>query len=95
MMNDQGRSLAVKKVSQGTEGRYVVHEAFQNACRGWGVRAYHARTSVHNLRLAGVPPSVATNLAGHGTEPVYRHYALGMDRELRVAVELLDALAAV
>lgn len=37
------------------------------------------------------PRSVAMKLTGHKTESVYRRYAIADDRDLRVAVELLDA----
>jgi hypothetical protein len=49
---------------------------------------------VRNLELAGVPRSVAMKLTGHLTESVYRRYAIADTRDLRVAVEKLDALAA-
>ena len=50
---------------------------------------------MRNLDRAGVPRSVAMKLTGHKTESVYRRYAIADDRDLRVAVELLDAVAAV
>jgi hypothetical protein len=43
--------------------------------------------------VAGVPRSVAMKLTGHKTESVYRRDAIADDRDLRVAVEKLDALA--
>jgi integrase len=51
------------------------------------------RTAVRNLERAGVPRSVAMRLVGHKTESVYRRYAIADDRDLRVAVERLDAVA--
>jgi hypothetical protein len=50
------------------------------------------RTAVRNLELAGVPRSVAMKLTGHLTESVYRRYAIADQRDLRVAVERLDAM---
>ena len=49
--------------------------------------------AVRNLEQAGVPRSVAMKLTGHKTESVYRRDAIADDRDLRVAVEKLDALA--
>jgi hypothetical protein len=40
------------------------------------------------------PCNVAMKLTGHKTESVYRRYSIGDDRDLRVAVEKLDALSA-
>jgi hypothetical protein len=40
----------------------------------------------------GVPRSVAMKLTGHLTESVYRRYAIADERDLRVAVERLDAM---
>jgi integrase len=51
------------------------------------------RTAVRNLERAGVPRSVAMRLVGHKTESVYRRYAIADERDLRVAVERLDASA--
>jgi integrase len=73
-------------------------KAFATACRKAGCpgRILHdfRRTAVRNLELAGVPRSVAMKLTGHLTESVYRRYAIADQRDLRVAVEKLDALAA-
>jgi integrase len=52
------------------------------------------RSAVRNLERAGVPRSIAMKLTGHKTESVYRRYAIADDRDLRVAVERLDAMAA-
>ena len=72
-------------------------KAFSTACREAGCprRFLHdfRRTAVRNLELAGVPRSVAMKLTGHKTESVYRRYAIADQRDLRVAVERLDALA--
>ena len=77
----------------------VVHEGVQTACRRAGCpgRILHdfRRTAVRNLERAGVPRSVAMKLTGHKTESVYRRYAIADDRDLRVAVERLDAIAEV
>ena len=73
-------------------------KAFKAACRKAGCpgRIPHdlRRTAVRNLERAGVPRSVAMKLTGHKTESVYRRYAIADDRDLRVAVERLDAVAA-
>ena len=73
-------------------------KAFKAACRKAGCpgRIPHdlRRTAVRNLERAGVPRSVAMKLTGHKTESVYRRYAIADDRDLRVAVERLDAMAA-
>lgn len=73
-------------------------KAFGTACRKAGCpgRILHdfRRTAVRNLERAGVPRSVAMKLTGHKTESVYRRYAIADDRDLRVAVERLDALVA-
>jgi integrase len=70
-------------------------KAFKTACRKAGCpgRILHdfRRTAVRNLERAGVPRSVAMKLTGHRTESVYRRYAIADDRDLRVAVERLDA----
>src|SRR4029453_5127361 len=50
------------------------------------------RTAVRNLERAGVPRSVAMKLTGHKTESVYRRYAIADERDLRVAVERLNAM---
>jgi integrase len=72
-------------------------KAFATACREAGCpgRILHdfRRTAVRNLELAGVPRSVAMKLTGHLTESVYRRYAIADQRDLRVAVEKLDAIA--
>jgi integrase len=72
-------------------------KAFKTACLQAGVpgRILHdfRRTAVRNLERAGVPRSVAMRLVGHKTESVYRRYAIVDDRDLRVAVERLDAIA--
>ncbi len=72
-------------------------KAFQAACKrvGLGHRILHdfRRSAVRNLERAGVPRSVAMKLTGHKTESVYRRYAIADDRDLKVAVERLDALA--
>jgi integrase len=72
-------------------------KAFKTACRKAGVpgRILHdfRRTAVRNLERAGVPRSVAMRLVGHKTESVYRRYAIADERDLRVAVERLDASA--
>jgi hypothetical protein len=47
---------------------------------------------VRNLERLNVPRSVAMKLTGHKTESVYRRYAVADDRDLRVAVERLDAV---
>jgi hypothetical protein len=69
--------------------------AFVTACRKAGCpgRILHdfRRTAVRNFERTGVPRSVAMKLTGHKTEPVYRRYAIADDRDLRVAVERLDA----
>jgi integrase len=71
-------------------------KAFSTACRKAGCpgRYLHdfRRTAVRNLELAGVPRSVAMKLTGHLTESVYRRYAIADQRDLRVAVERLDAM---
>jgi integrase len=73
-------------------------KAFKTACTKAGVpgRIPHdfRRTAVRNLERAGVPRSVAMRLVGHKTESVYRRYAIADDRDLRVAVERLDRIAA-
>jgi hypothetical protein len=51
------------------------------------------RTAVRNLERAGIPRSVAMKLTGRKTESVYRRYAIADERDLRVAVERLDAVA--
>ena len=70
-------------------------KAFKTACRRAGCpgRIPHdlRRTAVRNLERAGVPRSVAMKLTGHKTESVYRRYAIADDRDLRVAVERLEA----
>jgi hypothetical protein len=53
----------------------------------------HDRAALRNLEREGVPRSVAMKLTGHKTESVYRRYAMADDRDLRVAVERLDALS--
>jgi integrase len=72
------------------------NKAFSTACRKAGCpgRILHdfRRTAVRNLELAGVPRSVAMKLTGHLTESVYRRYAIADQRDLRVAVERLDAM---
>jgi integrase len=72
-------------------------KAFKTACRKAGVagRILHdfRRTAVRNLERAGVPRSVAMRLVGHKTESVYRRYAIADERDLRVAVERLDAVS--
>jgi len=72
-------------------------KAFKTACKNAGCpgRIPHdlRRTAVRNLERAGVPRSVAMKLTGHKTESVYRRYAIADDRDLRVAVERLDAIA--
>jgi hypothetical protein len=73
------------------------NKAFATACRKAGCpgRILHfRRTAVRNLELAGVPRSVAMKLTGHLAESVYRRYAIADQRDLRVAVEKLDAMAA-
>jgi hypothetical protein len=50
------------------------------------------RTAVRNLARAGVSDSVAMKMTGHLTESVYRRYAIADQRDLRVAVERLDAM---
>ena len=71
-------------------------KAFGTACRKAGCpgRILHdfRRTAVRNLELAGVPRSVAMTLTGHKTESLYRRYAIADARDLRVAVEKLDAI---
>jgi integrase len=71
--------------------------SFKTPCRNSGVpgRILHdfRRTALPNLERAGIPRSVAMKLTGHKTESVYRHYAIADDRDLRVAVERLDAVA--
>jgi integrase len=71
-------------------------KAFVTACRKAGCpgRLLHdfRRTAVRNLERAGVPRSVAMKLTGHKTESVYRRYAIADNRDLRVAVERLDAI---
>ena len=71
-------------------------KAFTTACRkaGYPGRIPHdmRRSAVRNLERAGVPRSVAMRMVGHKTESVYRRYAITDDRDLRVAVEKLDAL---
>jgi integrase len=71
--------------------------SFKAACRKAGCpgRILHdfRRTAVRNLERAGVPRSVAMKLTGHKTESVYRRYANADDRDLRVAVERLNAMA--
>jgi len=52
------------------------------------------RGAVRNHEGAGVPRSVAMKLTGHVTESVNRRYAIGDDRDLRVAVERLDSAQA-
>jgi integrase len=73
-------------------------KAFKTACGKAGCpgRIPHdfRRTAVRNLERAGVPRSVAMKLTGHKTESVYRRYAIADERDLRVAVERLDALIA-
>jgi integrase len=70
-------------------------KAFKTACRKAGCpgRILHdfRRTAVRNLERAGVPRSVSMKLTGHKTESVYQRYAIADDRDLRVAVERLDA----
>jgi integrase len=72
-------------------------KAFKTACKDAGVpgRILHdfRRTAVRNLERAGVPRSVAMRLVGHKTESVYRRYAIADERDLRVAVERLEAAA--
>ena len=72
------------------------NKAFSTACRKAGCpgRYLHdfRRTAVRNLERAGVPRSVAMKLTGRKTESVYRRYAIADERDLRVAVEKLDAL---
>jgi integrase len=72
-------------------------KAFKAACKlaGCPGRIPHdlRRTAGRNLERAGVPRSVAMKLTGHKTESVYRRYAIADDRDLRVAVERLDAIA--
>ena len=55
------------------------------------VREAQPRSAVRSL--ASVPRSVAMRLVGHKTESVYRRYAIADDRDLRVAIEKLDASA--
>ncbi|MEQ1575881.1 MAG: site-specific integrase [Vicinamibacterales bacterium] len=70
-------------------------KAFKTACK----KAGHPGRIPHDMRLsavrnferAGVPRSVAMKLTGHKTESVYRRYAIADDRDLRVAVERLNA----
>ena len=77
------------------EARRIVYEGVQDRMpQGWlPGRIPHdfRRTAVRNLERAGVPRSVAMKLTGHRTESVYRRYAIADDRDLRVAVERLDA----
>jgi integrase len=72
-------------------------EAFKTACRKAGcpgrIPYDLRRTAVRNLERAGVPRSVAMKLTGHKTESVYRRYAIADERDLRVAVERLNAIA--
>lgn len=72
-------------------------KAFKAACRKASCpgRILHdlRRTAVRNLERAGVPRSVAMKLTGHRTESVYRRYAIADERDLRVAVERLNAVA--
>jgi integrase len=72
-------------------------KAFKTACRKAGCpgRIPHdlRRTAVRNLERAGIPRSVAMKLTGHKTESVYRRYAIADERDLRVAVERLNAMA--
>lgn len=72
-------------------------KAFAAACRAAGCpgRIPHdfRRTAVRNLERAGVPRSVAMKLTGHKTESVYRRYAIADERDLRVAIERLEAVA--
>jgi integrase len=71
-------------------------KAFRSACRKAGCpgRILHdlRRTAVRNFERVGVPRSVAMKLTGHKTESVYRRYAIADERDLRVAVERLDAM---
>jgi integrase len=71
-------------------------KAFKTACRKAGCpgRIPHdlRRTAVRNLERASVPRSVAMKLTGHKTESVYRRYAIADERDLRVAVERLEAI---
>lgn len=73
------------------------NKAFKTACVRSGVPGHilhdFRRTAVRNLERAGVPRSVAMKLTGHKTESVYRRYPIADDRDLRVAVERLDAVA--
>jgi hypothetical protein len=44
--------------------------------------------------MCGLGERVAMKLTGYKTESVYRRYAIADDRDLRVAVERLDAIVA-
>jgi integrase len=89
--------VAFAAVDLGPEPIKSLTKAFKSACRkaGYPGRIPHdmRRSAVRNLERAGVPRSQAMKLTGHKTESVYRRYAIADDRDLRVAVERLDASA--
>ena len=75
--------------------RQGVHDRLPSCGLPRRILHYFRRTAVRNLERAGVPRLVAMKLTGHKAESVYRRYAIADDRDLRVAVERLDALTGV
>ena len=68
-------------------------KAWLTACRKAGMpgRLCHdfRRTAVRNMERQGVPRSVAMKITGHGTEHVYRRYAIVSDADLQAAAQKL------
>ena len=68
-------------------------KAWATACRKAGVPGRYRhdcrRTAVRNMERRGVQRSAATKVTGHGTESVYRRYAIVSDADLREAARRL------
>lgn len=70
-----------------------VYGSYRCICRSWPFTLQALDQGLSSRRDgAGVPRSVAMKLTGHKTEAVYRQYAIADERDLKVAVERLDAM---